>query len=283
MGMIIAIDAGHYRYTPGKRCDKAIDPQETREWYLNDRMARHVAELLQGYDCEVIRCDDATGETDVSLYDRAARANRAGAAAFISIHHNAAGKVFSGGGICVYTTKNADVKRRELQKAVYDETVKLTGLKGNRATPLPVENHTVTYNAKMPAILGEFGFMDSRTDVPIILTDEFSKKCAQGIVNALVRVFNIQKKENDMNEKEVKALLSGEGSEVSAWAKAEMEAAMKNGITDGSRPMGYTTRQETAIMVQRAVDKIEKRLDKMADDVTDKIVGKILAGLNKEG
>ena len=39
MGMIIAIDAGHYNNTPGKRCMKAIDPNETRERFLN---ARHV-------------------------------------------------------------------------------------------------------------------------------------------------------------------------------------------------------------------------------------------------
>ena len=200
--MIIALDAGHYNDTPGKRCLKSIDPNETRERFLNARMAEHVEELLKAYDCEVMRCDDRTGKTDPSLSERAARANRAGAAAFISIHHNAGINGGKGGGICVYAAENASKTSLTLQRAVYDETVKRTGLKGNRATSLPVANFTVIYKANMPAVLGEFGFMDSKTDVPIILTDDFSVKCAQGIVAALVKTFGIKKKseqeKNDM-------------------------------------------------------------------------------------
>lgn len=200
--MIIALDAGHYNDTPGKRCLKSIDPNETRERFLNARMAEHVEELLKAYDCEVMRCDDRTGKTDPSLSERAARANRAGAGAFISIHHNAGINGGKGGGICVYAAENASKTSLTLQRAVYDETVKRTGLKGNRATPLPVANFTVIYKANMPAVLGEFGFMDSKTDVPIILTDDFSVKCAQGIVAALVKTFGIKKKseqeKNDM-------------------------------------------------------------------------------------
>lgn len=202
MGMIIAIDAGHYNDTPGKRCLKSIDPNETRERFLNARMAEHVEELLKAYDCEVLRCDDRTGKTDPSLSERAARANRAGAGAFISIHHNAGVNGGKGGGICVFAAENASKTSLTLQRAVYDETVKRTGLKGNRATPLPISNFTVIYKANMPAVLGEFGFMDSTTDVPIILTDDFSVKCAQGIVAALVKTFGIKKKseqeENNM-------------------------------------------------------------------------------------
>ena len=192
--MIIAVDAAHYNDTPGKRCLKRIDPNETRERFLNARMAEHVEELLKAYDCEVMRCDDRTGKTDPPLSERAARANRAGAGACISIHHNAGINGGKGGGICVYAAENASKTSLTLQRAVYDETVKRTGLKGNRATPLPIANFTVIYRANMPAILGEFGFMDSTTDVPIILTDDFSLKCAQGIVTALVKTFGIKKK-----------------------------------------------------------------------------------------
>lgn len=200
--MLIAIDAGHYNDTPGKRCMKAIDPKETRERYLNARMAEHIEELLKDYECEVMRCDDRSGETDPSLTERAERANRAGANAFISIHHNAGINGGKGGGICVFAAGNASKKSLALQRAVYEETVKRTGLKGNRATPLPIANHTVTYKANMPAVLGEFGFMDSTVDTPIIITGEFSYKCAQGIVDALVKIFGIKKK-SEQEEDEV--------------------------------------------------------------------------------
>lgn len=200
--MLIAIDAGHYNDTPGKRCMKAIDPKETRERYLNARMAEHVEELLKDYECEVMRCDDRSGETDPSLTERAERANRAGANAFISIHHNAGINGGKGGGICVFAAGNASKKSLALQRAVYEETVKRTGLKGNRATPLPIANHTVTYTANMPSVLGEFGFMDSTVDTPIIITGDFSYKCAQGIVDALVKIFGIKKK-SEQEEDEV--------------------------------------------------------------------------------
>lgn len=203
--MIIAIDAGHYNNTPGKRCMKSIDPAETRERFMNDRMAVKLENILGAYDCEVIRVDDRTGKTDVGLSERAAKANRAGAGAFISIHHNAGINGGSGGGICVFAAHNASSKSLELQQAVYNETVKRTGLKGNRATPLPIENFTVIYKAAMPAILGEFGFMDSKTDVPIIITDDFSQKCAEGIAAALVQTFKLKpiEKEKPMDELEL--------------------------------------------------------------------------------
>lgn len=200
VGMIIALDAGHYNDTPGKRCLKSIDPKETRERFLNTRMAEHVEELLKEYDCKVMRCDDRTGKTDPSLSERAARANRAGAGVFVSIHHNAGVNGGNGGGICVFAAENASKTSLALQKAIYDETVNRTGLKGNRATPLPISNFTVIYKANMPAVLGEFGFMDSTTDVPIILTDDFSQKCAKGIVAALVKTFGIKKKSEQEEE-----------------------------------------------------------------------------------
>ena len=40
----IAYCAGHYRYTAGKRLPKELDKNETREWVLNDRVARYFAD-----------------------------------------------------------------------------------------------------------------------------------------------------------------------------------------------------------------------------------------------
>ena len=45
----IALDAGHGLYTAGKRCLKSIDPNETREWSLNSRIAEKVTEKLETY------------------------------------------------------------------------------------------------------------------------------------------------------------------------------------------------------------------------------------------
>lgn len=51
------------------------------------------------------------------------------------------------------------------------------------------------------------------------------------------------------------ALLKGAGTEPSGWAVDELAEAVAAGITDGSRPRGYATREEAAIMVLRAAGK----------------------------
>lgn len=50
----------------------------------------------------------------------------------------------------------------------------------------------------------------------------------------------------------VDALLKGAYTEPSGWAADEMAEAVAAGITDGTRPRGYATREEAAIMVKRA-------------------------------
>ena len=46
----------------------------------------------------------------------------------------------------------------------------------------------------MPAFLIENGFMDSKTDVPIILTEAHAEKTAKGIVEFLVDTLKLSKK-----------------------------------------------------------------------------------------
>ena len=48
----IAIDAGHGINTKGKRCLKSIDSKETREWWLNDRIADRLQKKLAEYNKE---------------------------------------------------------------------------------------------------------------------------------------------------------------------------------------------------------------------------------------
>lgn len=191
--MLICIDAGHYLGTPGKRCLKSIDPNETREWALNSRVADKVQERLTDYDCQTMRVDDTTGQKEVTLYQRVQRANKARADVYLSIHHNAGIKGGSGGGIVVYTCPVCQAKSKDLQRSVYDATVASTGLRGNRSAPLGTAEFYVLNKTTMPAILGEFGFMDSTTDTPVILTEEYADKLADGIVAGLVDCLGLKK------------------------------------------------------------------------------------------
>ena len=187
----IALTAGHYKYTAGKRCLKELDPNETREWVLNDRIADKIENLLKAYDgYSLIRTDDTTGEKDISLTARTNAANNFKADIYISIHHNAGVCGGSGGGIVAYVYSGLNKEKHkttfEWQEALYNSLIKYTGLKGNRATPLASANLHECRETSMPAVLLELGFMDSKTDVPIILTEDYADKCAKAIVEVIV-------------------------------------------------------------------------------------------------
>lgn len=191
----IALSPGHYRYTAGKRCMKKLDPNETREWVLNDRIADKVEKLLSAYDgYELLRVDDTTGEKGIDLETRVANANKWGADFYLPIHHNAGILGGKGGGIVAYVYKNVDATTKAWQKDLYDALIKKTGLKGNRSNPLATSNLYECRATSMPAVLLELGFMDSKTDVPIILTEDYANKCAEAIVEVLVKKGNLVKK-----------------------------------------------------------------------------------------
>lgn len=195
MAFKIALTAGHYMKTPGKRCMKKLDPNETREWWLNDRIADKIEQLLQDYTgWELLRTDDTTGQKDVSLSKRTKSANNFGADFYLSIHHNAGIKGGSGGGIVAYVYTKAQAESIEWQKALYKALIDATWLKGNRSNPTPKKNLHEVRETTMPAVLLELGFMDSSTDVPIILTEEYADQCAGAIVKVLVERGKLQKK-----------------------------------------------------------------------------------------
>lgn len=191
----IAIDAGHYLYTSGKRCKKSLDPEETREWVLNSRIASMLVTRLAEYeDCEVMRVDDVTGETEIGLAARCQKANDWKADVYISIHHNAGIYGGSGGGtVAFWYSSNSE--REKQCKALYDAVVAETGLVGNRSNKVVYKNYYVLRNTNMPAFLLENGFMDSSTDVPIILSYEHAEKTAIGLEKFLANMLDLHKPE----------------------------------------------------------------------------------------
>jgi N-acetylmuramoyl-L-alanine amidase len=193
MGIIIAIDAGHGLKTAGKRCMKKLDAKETREWTLNDRIADKLEKLLADYDCKVLRVDDTTGKKDISLASRVKAANNARANIYISIHHNAGVNGGSGGGTVVFYSSSKS-ERVVQAKHLYNHLVAKTKLIGNRALPVQNKAFYVIKNTTMPAFLIENGFMDSKIDVPIILTNAHADATAQGILHFLVGEMKLQKK-----------------------------------------------------------------------------------------
>lgn len=190
----LAISAGHWLGN-AKGCPKYLDPNQTREWTLNDRIADKLEKLLAGYDgIEVLRLDDTTGKTAVTLDERSDAANKWGADFYLSIHHNGGINGGKGGGIVAYVYTKPSAKSIEWQKALYNAAIAATGLKGNRSNPLPKKNLHEVREPHMPAVLMECGFMDSATDCPIILTEDFADKMAKAFCDVIVERSGATKK-----------------------------------------------------------------------------------------
>ena len=192
----LALNAGHYLGSAGKRCNASLDPNQTREWWLNDRVCDKIEAILSEYDgIDVLRIDDTTGKVDLSLQGRTDKANGYGADFYLSIHHNAAGKVFSGGGIVAYAHTNADAKSIEWQHALYRASVSATGLAGNRSNGVPKKDLHELRESKMPSVIMECGFMDSTVDVPVILSEDYASKLASSLCDVIIQKSGATKKE----------------------------------------------------------------------------------------
>lgn len=189
----IALDAGHGLYTSGKRNMKALDPNETHEWFMNDKIMDKVQKKLLDYECEVLRLDDTTGKNDISLSARCVACNNWGATVMLSMHHNAGLNGRAGGGTVVFHS-NPCTERTQQAKTLYDCIVGETGLVGNRSEKVICKGFYVIKNVKCASFLVENGFMDSPTDVPIIVTDEHAEKTANGVIKFLVKEFALKKK-----------------------------------------------------------------------------------------
>jgi N-acetylmuramoyl-L-alanine amidase len=189
----VALNAGHYLGTPGKCCPKSLDPKMTKEWVLNNRIVTKMQSILSVYEeINVLRVDDPMGLESQSFSHKRTKVNEFNADFFLGVHHNAAGKEFDGGGIVAFCTVNPSEESISWRDELYKESVTATGLKGNRATPLVERDLKELQGLNCPAVLMECGFMDSRVDCLIILTEEFADKMAKALVAVILRKAGIK-------------------------------------------------------------------------------------------
>ena len=190
----LAYCAGHYINTPGKRIPANLDPKQTGEWTLNDRVADHFARAALEYeDVQLMRTDDPTGATHIEISDRTAKANAWDANLYLDIHHNAGIYGGTGGGVVAFSYPGS-AKGKAYRDAIYNAVINAGGLKGNRSQPLQEKKFDSLRLANAPAVLMEYGFMDSKTDAPVILTDAYAKKVAYATMEGIAKVAGLKKK-----------------------------------------------------------------------------------------
>ncbi len=188
--MIVLIDNGHGRETPGKRSPDG----RLREYAWAREIARRIAIALQreGIDARLL----VPETTDIPLSVRTRRVNEVCKAegarnvCLVSIHNNAAGadgRWHDARGFAVYVSNNAGQGSRRLAAEFY-AGAKARGLTGNRATPPQgfwQASLAMCRDTKCTAVLTENLFQDNREDVAFLLSSEGKTAIADLHVNAI--------------------------------------------------------------------------------------------------
>lgn len=249
--ILLALDAGHGIRTSGRRISKEFDPEQHREWWLNDRVARYVQERAAQYTgFKVLRVDDVTGETDVKLAERCLRANEAKADFFLSLHHNGGINGGAGGGLVAYSYPNS-AKGAEWRDALYDAVLAAGKLRGNRASPKATANFAVLRQTNMPAVLIEHGFMDSSADAPVILSESYAKACGYAEADCIAGRFGLKRKQTAAAPAEKPDVPSDWAKEATAWAVGKgFFAGDGSGRFNWQEPV---TREQLAAVLYRAL------------------------------
>ena len=193
MAYKIAYAAGHCLTTAGKRLPKKLDPNQTREWVLNDRVARYFAEAAKQYEgVELVRLDDPSGKAGNPVAQRAKKAKDFGADVLLEFHHNAGICLGKGGGIVAFCHKEK-TSGAKLRDMVYAACIAAGGLEGNRASPKQAKAYTILKKFKGAGVLLECGFMDSKTDAPVILQESYSRLIGYGAMEAVAEFCRTEK------------------------------------------------------------------------------------------
>ena len=185
--MKFMLDAGHGYNTAGKR---TIDGM--REYEFTRKVAAFARDMLTSYQNVTVYFAHSD-DRDVPLQERTNAANRLNVDTYVSIHANAYGSTWNeANGIetYVYTTNHQETY--QLAQKVQNNMVSLTGL---RSRGVKTANFHVLRETNMPAILVECGFMTNRNEASLMRTEDYQRKCAQAIVNALAAQYNLIRKQ----------------------------------------------------------------------------------------
>ncbi len=178
----VFIDPGHGGNDPGAVGNGIMEKT------INLQIAKKLESILEneyeGVETKLSR----TGDQTVSLSERTNAANSWEADYYISIHVNAGGGtgfesyIFSGG------VSSATVS---WQKTMHHAIIRKIGMR-NRG--MKRANFHVLRETKMPAILTENGFIDTRSDANQLKNASFLEKIARGHANGVESIFKLKRK-----------------------------------------------------------------------------------------
>ncbi len=176
---MIVVDPGH----GGEDRGVCYFPQDLIEKEINLDVARRMAARFEAAGARVI----LTREEDafISLDERAAAANEAGADLFLSVHTNRIpGHPECFGAQTFYHPSSEEGKR--LAELVQEELLKIDTENYRSALP---GDYRVLRLSKMPGVIVEIGFMTNERDRRLIATETYRDRVADAVVRGAIRFF----------------------------------------------------------------------------------------------
>lgn len=186
--MLVCIDAGHAKNTPGKRSfDGSL-----LEYEFNRVVAKRLKYHLERHGVDVIYSCDLDTSTDIPLSARCNKANDVNAGLFVSIHANAYGTTWNdANGWEIFHHKNS-TKGKMLAEVIHKASIPFLGL---RDRGIKTDNFTVLTKTKMPAVLIEHGFYTNKEECEKLKSDNFREKCAVADAKGILLYLGIPWKE----------------------------------------------------------------------------------------
>ena len=185
---VIIIDAGH-----GGRMTGAVR-NGIEEKSINLDIVLALKEQLDSYsgDKRLGIFYTRTTDTNPTLQQRAALANKADADLFISVHCNSYEKgnftAVSGTQVLYSQSDNRELGSKHLEQICMDN---VKPAKGNRAFGKlpPVDLYIIRTSKKRVAVV-EVGFMTNRQELDNLANADYQKQAAQGIYNAIMQALD---------------------------------------------------------------------------------------------
>lgn len=239
---------------------------EVREWTLNDQVARFLPEAASRYaGLELKRIDSPDGLDKRSVYKRCVEANQWGADYYLDIHHNAGINGGTGGGVVMFSYPG-HIEGKQYRNAIYDAIIAAGGLRGDRASPLQEKKYDALRYSEMPAGLLECGFMDSKTDAPVIVTESYSKLVAYAIIDGIAKIAGLQKADAQPEKTPEKSVDTIAREVIAgAWGNG---AERKEKLTAAGYDYTSVQAQVNAILLGKQPEKTpEKSIDTLAREV----------------
>lgn len=241
----VCLDPGHGVESPGK-CSPDKSYYE-HEFALD--MARRIQAHLERCGVRVVltRTDEhcPTGKADTNdLLKRVAISDAAGADLFVSIHSNASGNEWSNAsGLMIYTSAGPETASRNVAAKAVLSRMTAAGVE-LRGSPLVHDIElVVTRETAAPAMLIEYGFHTSQTEVELLKKGSYRAKLAEATAMGVCDFLCVAW------QQEATAGTTDAGT--ADWAAAAWEKAKGKGVLDGTRPTDPVTRQELAVVLDR--------------------------------